>query len=551
MERSMPKAHILIVEDEAVVAADLGEKLQRAGYSVVGIASRGEQALAMVKRSRPDLVLMDIRLGGSSDGIETATSMKALTDIPVIFLTAHSDDDTIKRARLIEPFGYILKPFQERDLTTQIEIALYKYQSERTLRDSEARYRALAEELEQRVAVRTGELVQSQARLRALAAELNLTEQRERKRLADDLHDHLAQLLALGRLQLAQAKPLAQAHPGCAALVEKTMQLLDQSLTYTRTLVADLSPPVLHDFGLYAALKWLGEYMGRYDLTVTVQWSGREELNLREDQSVLLFQSVRELLINAAKYAGCGRALISVCRLDDALAIEVRDDGRGFDPEALSSDLTPTSSKFGLFSIRERMIAMGGSFEIQASPGGGTNGTLTLPLPSDDVLEVALDLPSRRSDLSSEPSPASPPEDHDTRVRVLLVDDHTVVRQGFRTLLECSADIAVVGEAGDGVEAVHMVGQLRPDVVVMDVNMPRMDGVEATRRIKEECPSVIIIGLSMHNSAYYGEQMRAAGAEAYLTKESACDHLYETILKFRSGVTPEGHDDLTAQRPVP
>ncbi|HSC57444.1 MAG TPA: response regulator, partial [Nitrospira sp.] len=94
----MPKADILIVEDEAVVAADLAGKLQRAGYRSVGIAADGDEAVATAKATAPDLVLMDIRLGGNTDGIETAERIRAFRNIPIVYLTAHSDTDTLRRA---------------------------------------------------------------------------------------------------------------------------------------------------------------------------------------------------------------------------------------------------------------------------------------------------------------------------------------------------------------------------------------------------------------------------------------------------------------------
>jgi len=131
----MNKTTILIVEDEAIVAADLANKLRRLGYEVAGTAAGGEEAVALACSLRPQLVLMDIRLEGSIDGIEAADSIRRLHDAPLIYLTAHSDNATLARAKLTGPFGYILKPFEERDLATQIELALYKHRADRQLHE--------------------------------------------------------------------------------------------------------------------------------------------------------------------------------------------------------------------------------------------------------------------------------------------------------------------------------------------------------------------------------------------------------------------------------
>ena len=130
----MSKLTILIVEDEAIVAADLAGKLARLGYAVAGIAAQGEEAVALAGRLRPQLVLMDIWLEGPMDGIEAAEAICRQQDVPVVYLTAHSDAATLARAKLTGPFGYVLKPFDERDLATQIEMAFYRHQADRQLR---------------------------------------------------------------------------------------------------------------------------------------------------------------------------------------------------------------------------------------------------------------------------------------------------------------------------------------------------------------------------------------------------------------------------------
>jgi signal transduction histidine kinase len=225
-------------------------------------------------------------------------------------------------------------------------------------------------------------IIERTQQLRALATELNLAEQQERKRLAAELHDHLQHLLVLGKLKIGQGKRYAPPIPVLTEAMRQVDEVLSDALRYTRTLVADLSPAVLRDHGFIAALKWLGEYMKKLTMTVAVNVPEGQQLTLPEDQAVLMFQSVRELLINASKYAGTGAATVTLECRDDQLHIRVRDEGAGFDVNAAvaGQSIGGTSSKFGLFSIRERMMALGGSFDIQSAPGQGTTATLTLPL---------------------------------------------------------------------------------------------------------------------------------------------------------------------------
>jgi NO-binding membrane sensor protein with MHYT domain/CheY-like chemotaxis protein/anti-sigma regulatory factor (Ser/Thr protein kinase) len=375
--------------------------------------------------------------------------------------------------------------------------------------------------LEHLVQERTSELVQSQNRLRAFASELGLTEQRERKRLAVELHDHLQQMLVLGKIKLGQAKPLLKVAPGSAEVIKEVDAVLTKALTYTRTLVSELSPPVLRDHGLAAGLKWVGDYMKKHDMVVTVTIE-QEGLKLPEEQAVLLFQSVRELLMNSWKHAGTGQATVTMQQQSSMLRIEVRDEGKGFE---LASAETPhdLSSKFGLFSIQERMKALGGTFDIESVAGLGTKCVLILPLREGSMEPVRE--PNYLVEHATERSllPAQGP------IRVVLVDDHAMMRQGLRSVLEQYPDVQIVAEAANGIEAVHAVEQFQPAVVIMDINMPKMDGIEATALIKAKVPSVHVIGLSVNTEGDNYEAMLKAGAYVLLTKEAAVDQLYDMI----------------------
>ena len=235
-------------------------------------------------------------------------------------------------------------------------------------------------ELEEAVNRKTAELLQSQERLRSLASELNLAEQRERKRLATELHDHLQQMLVCGKLAIGEVKRVAGGSSKSETLMERVDNILSDALTYSRTLVAELSPPVLHDHGLGAGLHWLRQYMKKHDQSVTLVIPDDCDLKLPEAHNVLLFQSVRELLINSSKHAGTGRATVIMEQVEGDLRIVVQDDGAGFESAAAWTPSSAISPKFGLFSIRERMRALGGSFDIQSSPGEGTTATLKLPV---------------------------------------------------------------------------------------------------------------------------------------------------------------------------
>lgn len=141
----MSKGTILIVEDEPIVAQDIQNNLIAIGFTVCGQARTGEEALSLARKFRPDLVLMDIKLEGEMDGTEAAERIKEELGLPIVFLTAYLDELTIRQAKLSEPFGYLIKPFREKELQSTIEIALYKHRMQQKLMESEDRYRRLVE----------------------------------------------------------------------------------------------------------------------------------------------------------------------------------------------------------------------------------------------------------------------------------------------------------------------------------------------------------------------------------------------------------------------
>lgn len=139
--------NILIVEDDSLISGDIEATLKRLGHGVSAVVSSGEEALQSAALNRPDLALMDIKLRGKMDGVETAQRLRAQFQTPVIYLTSHSDDATLRRTKYTEPYGYIVKPFTEDALRTTIEIASHKSQMDGVLQASEARFRKMSDSI--------------------------------------------------------------------------------------------------------------------------------------------------------------------------------------------------------------------------------------------------------------------------------------------------------------------------------------------------------------------------------------------------------------------
>jgi PAS domain S-box-containing protein len=218
-----------------------------------------------------------------------------------------------------------------------------------------------------------------QESLRQLANEVNTTQERERKKLAADLHDHIGQSLVLAKLELGQLGELTNAlDERVHSSIERLEEIIDQALNETRSLTQDLSPQVLYALGFGAALEWLAENMQeRYDLACRIE-GGNQAVPLSGDAAVVAFQAVRELLVNVVKHAAVKEASVCITGKDGAVMIDVKDQGKGFAPDAL--DLPRShGGGFGLFSTRERLSLFGGHLEIHSSPGDGTSARVVIP----------------------------------------------------------------------------------------------------------------------------------------------------------------------------
>jgi PAS domain S-box-containing protein len=356
--------------------------------------------------------------------------------------------------------------------------------------------------------------------LSRLSSQLTLAEQVERRRLAKILHDHLQQLLVAAKIGLETFS--MRIAPEQQQQVKDISGLLKESIETSRSLTVELCPPILYESGLNQALEWLSSWMKeKYEFDVDLEVDPRA-VPENENMRILLFEAVRELLFNVFKHAHVDSARVEMIREDEKyLKIVVSDQGDGFDSKNLEQNSNLNSGGFGLFSLRERLSLMGGRFEVISTPGKGTIVSLIAPSLNEMTAEpVSKKVHASQNEIV---------RDAGKKIRVMLVDDHAVMRQGLSSLLSLHSDIEVVGEAEDGEEAVNLARKLMPDIILMDISMPKMNGIEATRIIHSEFPRIRIIGLSMYTGNGQAAAMISAGASAYRSKGDHTDLLLAAI----------------------
>jgi signal transduction histidine kinase len=356
---------VLIVEDERITAQFLTQTLTRLGFNVIGVASTGAAAIKEAAEKLPDLILADIGLQGPLDGVEVAQQLRMQWGIPTVFLTAYTDPETMARARLTEPYGYLVKPFDEQELHATLEIALQQ--------------RGLSEQRQQKSEANARLLERTRSNLNALAARLFSAQEDERQRIARDLHDDIGQRIALVQIRVEGVRrQFAGEGDGrtaaeLGAAIDEIVKIADD----LRTVAHRLHPSTIDDLGLPAALSQLAnEFQTRQGKPA---WVSVRDIphDLSREVAIGLYRITQEALRNVTKHAGPAPVSIALMGGPASIDLSIRDAGKGF-----HFDKPGGHKGLGLISMAQRAELIGGTLELHSERGQGTRIHVRVPLSS-------------------------------------------------------------------------------------------------------------------------------------------------------------------------
>ena len=492
-----PSSTVLIVEDEAIVALDLRELITELGYTVLAVAASADEAIALVTARCPAVVLMDIRIRGTRDGIDTAAVLREQFDVPVIYLTAHADDATLRRARETEPYGYLRKPVEPVDLRTALELAIYKHAQVRQRRERVRLTLAEAQAREGQGAAPAG----------TGASDEREREQQQQQQQQTELRDRLA---ALGTLAAGVAHevntPLSIVLAN-ASFIQTELGPRPEgdppgtgTLSAVRAAAAELATAAERITAVIADLRAFARpttpAVGTADVARVVAWALRTSHHQLVDRAILsttlepglhaaidetrLGQVIVHLLVNAAQAIAPGhyatnKVNVTAEQRVGEVVIEVRDSGAGIATEVLRRVFEPffttrdvgQGEGLGLAVCHGIVCAAGGRMEVESTPGVGSVFRVVLPSLTPTAVPIVA-TPSPRP-----PPPAAvatPP-----RGRLLLVDDDAMLLRSMKRVLR-DHDLVCLESAREALALLER-GE-RFDLILSDLMMPDLTGMD-------------------------------------------------------------------------
>lgn len=370
------KAKILIVEDESIVAFDLKRMLLNLNYDVLDIVTSGEKAIRKAVEEKPDLIVMDVMLNGPITGVEAAARIKGVMNVPIIYLTAYADTETLRSAKVTEPYGYILKPFEEKVLLSTIEMAIYKNRMEEKLIASEKKYRLLAKELE----------------------DLNEKKDQFYSIISFNLRDPLDSVIGFSEILKNEYKELSpeDIQLYISSLYFSSRQiysLLNNLIQFSRIQIKDIDfNPV--NLNLHKIVEENTEVLKNMADKKSIKIINYVNKEIYVYADAIMINSIFfNLMVNAIKYSFKEKAVeVSAVRDGDHIKISIEDRGIGMDKESLDKlfilnvkKVTPGTNDemgtgLGLLLTKEFIEKNDGKIEVASEINKGTCVNFTLPV---------------------------------------------------------------------------------------------------------------------------------------------------------------------------
>lgn len=372
-------------------------------------------------------------------------------------------------------------------------------------------------------------VIQDVTAQKATEAQLILQQQallvlRERERLARELHDSLGQVLGYTNIQIQAIRELLKSSriPEADRSLIRLSQVIMEANTEVREFIYEVKTTLLFKEGFFAALQqYLTHFEQNFQIRVEAQNpDGLTDAELDLPVGVQLFRIIQEALANVRKHARASKVTITFQKQDQKIRVSVADDGVGFDPEKFAAG----QSSFGLEVMRERAGQISGAIQIDSEPGQGTTVTVIIPVYTGP------------DQLSAPAVPGVGTKETDPKIRVLLADDHVLFMEGLQNLISPKG-FEVIGTARDGLEALEKARLLHPEMILMDLQMPRCNGLTATRLIKTEMPEIKIVILTMSDREQDLWEAIKNGASGYLLKGLRAEELIDQLRGLASGAT--------------
>jgi signal transduction histidine kinase len=554
----MSLARVIIVEDERIVALNIRQRLTKLGYDVPAVATSGLAALAAIERERPDVVLMDINIEGPIDGIETTSRIPDSISVAVIYLTAYSEEATLERARATKPFGYLLKPFSERELHATIQMALQRRNADDLVRQNEARLKFLVEERTAELEAANSELkVQIKERLKAEEA-LHQSQKMEAigqltGGIAHDFNNLLQGIsgaleLVRRRLEQGRIDEVTQFIEGAIGSSARASALTNRLLAFARR--TPLAPQALSCADLISGMEDL--------LRRTAGEAVRLELGHAADlwptlcDGNQLESAILNLVINSRDAMPAGGLLTirtSNVELDvvtesengvsagQYVCIAVTDTGSGMSPETVARAFDPffttkpigEGTGLGLSMVYGFARQSMGYARIESELGRGTTVKLYLP-------RLAAEL--RADDPRTSPAGESHRSDvvHDGEV-VLVVEDDAVVRSIVVDILrELGCETL---EAADGLAGLDILRTAqRLDLLVADLGLPGLNGRQVADAGRQLRPNLKILFITAYAESATSAEGFLDGGMQLIRKPFALDALTGCIREMLEPAPP-------------